>query len=135
MWKISLLIVFATVVVDETCVVVAVNEQTKGVNKFEITALCVVALLNTTHILTITEHIVDGVVHWVVEKASDVVLVGNDIGRVAVKNLTLLEDARRGAKFRPEVFLDFGDGVDADAIEAVGAYRGLDPDFKGRADP
>jgi len=123
------------VVVEETGVVVVVNEQTKGVNIFEIAALCVVALFDTTHILTITENIVDGVVHWVVEKASDVVLVGTNIGRVAVENLTHLEDARRGTKFRPEVFLDFGDGVDADTIEAVGAYEGLDPVFKGRADP
>lgn len=129
------MIVFATMVVEETGVVVVVNEQTKGVNIFEIAALCVVALFDTTHILTITENIVDGVVHWVVEKASDVVLVGTDIGRVAVENLTHLEDARRGTKFRPEVFLDFGDGVDADTIEAVGAYEGLDPVFKGRADP
>ena len=122
-------------VVEETGVVVVVNEQTKGVNIFEIAALCVVALFDTTHILTITKNIVDGVVHWVVEKASDVVLVGTDIGRVAVENLTHLEDARRGTKFRPEVFLDFGDGVDADTIEAVGAYEVLDPVFKGRADP
>ena len=122
-------------VVEETGVVVVVNEQTKGVNILEIAALCVVALFDTTHILTITEHIVDGVVHWVVEQTSDVVLVGTDIGRVAVEDLTHLEDASRGAKFRPEVLLDLGNGVDADAIEAVGAYEGFYPVFKGRADP
>jgi len=129
------LIVFATMVVEEAGVVVVVNKQTKGIQILESAGFSVIAGLYATHVFPSAENIVDGVVHWVVEKASDVVLVGTDIGRVAVENLTHLEDARRGTKFRPEVFLDFGNGVDADTIEAVGAYEGLDPVFKGRADP
>jgi len=55
------------VVVEETCVVVVVNEQAKGINIFEMAGLCVETLLDTPHVLTITKHIVNGVVHWVVE--------------------------------------------------------------------
>ena len=129
------MIVFATVVVEEAGVVVVVNEQTKGVKILESAGFSVIAGLDATHVCPSAENIVDGVVHWVVEQASDVVLVGTDIGRVAVEDLTHLEDASRGAKFRPEVLLDLGNGVDADAIEAVGAYEGFYPVFKGRADP
>lgn len=112
---------------EETGVVVVVNEQTKGVNILEIAALCVVALFDTTHILTITENIVDGVVHWVVENTRDVVLVGTDVGRVTVEGFAHLEDSSRCAKFRPEVLGDLGNSVDADTVEAVGAHEILNP--------
>ena len=122
-------------VVEETGIVVVVNKQTKGVNIFEMTGLCVETLLDTTHVLAITKNIVDGVVHWVVEKTSDVVLVGTDVSRVAVEDLTHLEDSSRGAKFRPEVLGDLGDSVDAKTIEAVRACEVLNPVFKGLTDP
>lgn len=99
-----------------------VNEQTKGVNIFEVLALCVIALLNIAHIHATAKHITDGVIHWVVKQCSDVVLVGADVSRVAVEGLTHLEDASRSSKFSPEVFWDLGDGIDTDAIEAVGAH-------------
>ena len=95
----------------------------------------IIAGLDAAHVLTIAENIVDGVVHWVVENTRDVVLVGSDVGRVTVEGFAHLEDSSRCAKFRPEVLLDLGNGVDADAIEAVGAYEGFYPVFKGRADP
>ena len=46
------LVVFATVVVEKTRVVVVVNEQTKGVQIFEITCFSIVAGLDATHICT-----------------------------------------------------------------------------------
>jgi len=62
-------------------------------------------------------------------------LVGTDVGRVAVEDLTHLEDTSGGAKFRPEVFGDLGDSVDAEAIEAVGACEVFNPVFKGLTNP
>jgi hypothetical protein len=72
------------VVEKETGVEVVVKEKTKGVNIFEITYLWVETRLDATQVLTILKDIVNGIVHWVVEQTSDVVLVGSDSVRVAV---------------------------------------------------
>ena len=55
-------------VVEETCVVVIVNEDTEGRDVTEVRCLLIVAGLDAAHILTIAENIVDGIVHRVVEK-------------------------------------------------------------------
>lgn len=111
-----------------------VNKETKGVQIFEMAGLCVVTLFDTAHVFAIAKNTGNGVVHWVVEQASDIVLVGTDVGRVAVEDLTHLEDSSIGAKFSPEVLGDLGDSIDADTIEAVGACKVLNPVFKGLTD-
>jgi hypothetical protein len=63
----SKLSVLALMVVEETSVVVVVDEDTKCVNVLKVRTLSVVSVLNLTHVLSGAEDVRDSVVHRVVE--------------------------------------------------------------------
>jgi hypothetical protein len=115
------------VVVEETCVVVIVNEDTEGRDVTEVRCLLIVAGLDAAHILTIAENIADGVVHRVVEKSGDWALIGTNVGGVSVKALTHLENTTRRSKLRPKVLANLRDRVNSNAVETVGRDEISDP--------
>jgi len=115
------------VVVEETCVVVIVNEDTEGRDVTEVRCLLIVAGFDATHILTIAENIVDGIVHRVVEKSGDWALIGTNVGGVSVKALTHLENTTRRSKLRPKVLANLRDRVNSNAVETVGRDEISDP--------
>lgn len=119
--------VAATVVVEETRVIVVVNEETKSIDVLEVGLFSVVALLEVSHVLTATKDIADGVVHGVVEKGGDGTLVRSDVSRVAVEALAHLENTSSLAKLRPEVFRNLGDGINSKTVEAIGINHKFDP--------
>jgi hypothetical protein len=119
--------VTATVIVEETRVIVVVNEKTKSINVLEVGLFSVVTLLEVSHVLTATKDVADGIVHRVVEKSGDGTLVRSDVSRVAVEALTHLENTSSLAKLRPEVFRNLRNGVNSKTIEAIGINHKFDP--------
>jgi hypothetical protein len=78
---------------------VVVNEKSKCAQVFEVGSLGVVSGLNVAHVLTISEDVVNSVVHWIIKEASNIVLVGTNISWVAIKALAHLENARCCTEF------------------------------------
>jgi hypothetical protein len=78
---------------------VVVNEKSKCAQVFEVGSLGVVSGLNVAHVLTISKDVVNSVVHWIIKEASNIVLVGTNIGWVAIKALAHLENARCSTEF------------------------------------
>jgi hypothetical protein len=122
-------------VAKETRIVVVVDEETEGGDVGEVTLLSIVAVLDVTHVLARAKHILDGVVHGVVEESGDVTLVGSDVSRVAVEVLSHLEDARGISELLPEVLSNFGNGVDTNTIEVVRGDEVLNPVLELATDP
>ena len=114
-------------VVQESRVVVVVDEDTQGINILEMLLFLVVPVLDVVHRLAASENVADRVIHWIVEKCGQMVLVRSYIGWVAVEALTHLEDSSGLSILRPEVFWHFRDRVDADSVEAVLLYDSFDP--------
>ena len=100
-------------VVEETCVVVIVNEDTEGRDVTEVRCLLIVAGLY--------------VVHRVVEKSGDWALVGTNVGGVSVKALAHLENTTRRPKLRPKVLANLRDRVNSNSVETVGRDEISDP--------
>jgi hypothetical protein len=125
----------ASVVAEEAGVVVVIDEDTKGRDVLEVALLLVVAVLDLAHVLSSAEDVGDGVVHGVVEKSGEVLLVGTDVGGIAVEALAHLEDTGGFTELRPEVLGHLGDGVNAEAVEAVGVDEVLDPVLELATDP
>ena len=121
-------------IVQESRVVVVVDEDTKGINILEVLLLLIVSILDAIHRLAASENVADRVVHGIVEKCSQMILVRSYVGWVAVEALTHLEDSSGLSVFRPEVFRYFRDCVDADSVEAVFLYDSTDPVLKVAAD-
>lgn len=59
----------------------------------------VVSGLNVAHVLTISEDVVNSVVHRIIKEASNIVLVRTNIGRVTIEALAHLENARCCTEF------------------------------------
>ena len=122
------------VLVQESSVVVVIDEDTKGswVSEF------LVDLLNSSsnglHGVVGTEDILDGVVHWVVENTGDEVLVWTNVVGVTVEALTHLEDTSGISVLLPEVLGDLRNGIDSNTIELVGVDQVLDPILKITSD-
>jgi hypothetical protein len=119
--------VCSTVVVQETGVIVIVNEKTEGINVCEVGFLSIVSVLDGAHVLLVTKDVVDGIVHRVVEEPSDAALVLSDVSGITVEALSHLEDAGGLTKFIPEILRNFGDGIDSQTIEAVGLNHEINP--------
>ena len=111
--------VLTSVVMKEACVVVIVNENSKGVNVFELWSFWVITWFNLVHSCTITENIGDSVVHGIIEETGDVILVGANVSRVAIENLAHLENTSRSTKLTPEILGNFRDSVDTDTVEII----------------
>jgi predicted small secreted protein len=111
--------ILALMVVKETRVVMIVNKDAKEVDILEIGVFSVVSVANLIHRLPIAENVIDRVVHWVVEQGRDIILVWGNVGRVSVEAFSHLENARSFTVLFPELAFDFGDCVNANAIETV----------------
>ena len=73
------------------------------------------------------KYIRNRVEHRVVKECGYRALVRSNIGRIAIEDLSHLENARSGTVFGPEVLGDFRDGVDANTVETVLGYDAFDP--------
>lgn len=114
----------------ETCVVVIVYEETESIDVAEFTLLLVEAVLDASHALTTLPYVLDGVVHGVIEETGQGLLVRSNIGRVTVEAFAHLENTSCLTVLFPEVFGDFRNGVDADAVKVVRLDGFVDPVFK-----
>jgi len=113
--------------VEETGVIVVVDEDTESIEISEVRTLLLISVLDAVHGLAATEDILDGVVHGVVEQTSDVLLVRTNVSGITVEALTHLEDTSGLAVLGPEVHGNLRDGVNTNTIERVGLHKVLDP--------
>lgn len=115
------------VLVQESGIVVVIDEDTKSgwVSEF------LVDLTNSTsdslHGLVGTEHILNCVIHWVVEKTGQEVLIWRDVVRISVETFTHLENTSRISILLPEVWFDFRNGINSNTIELIGVDQVFDP--------
>jgi hypothetical protein len=72
----------------------------------------------------------DSVVHRVVEKSSEDILIGTNVSRISVEALSHLENTRCGSILGPEVSRYFRNSVDTNTVETIGADEILYPVFK-----
>lgn len=121
------LLVLALMVVQETSVVVVVNEDSESVNVVEVIFFSVVARLNLAHVLSTSEHVANRVVHGVVEQTSKIVLVRSHVSGVSIEALSHLEDTGGFSILAPEIALDLGNGIDTDTVEVVLLNDALNP--------
>lgn len=80
-------------VIEEARIVVVVDEDAECVDVLEVIGFVVVLSSDLIHGLVAAKHVLDGVVHRIVEKCGDVVLVRTDVGSIPVKAFTHLEYA------------------------------------------
>jgi len=121
--------------VEESGVVMVINEDTKRMEILEVLAFSVVAVLNLVHGLTTAEHIQDSVVHWVVEHTSKVTLVGTNVSGITVEAFTHLEDSCGLTIFTPEILGNFRNSIDSDTIEVILINNTFNPVLEVLTDP
>lgn len=126
--------IWVIVLIQESGVVVVVNEDTKSIKVLEMTLLLLPSSRDLLHRLLSSEHVLDGIVHWVVEKPSDMILIRTDISWVTIEAFSHLEHSRSLSKLAPEVFWDLRDGINSNTIEAEVSDEALDPVFKVTSD-
>lgn len=119
--------------VQESGVVVVVDEDSESREILEGT-FSVVSVSDLVHALLSSENILDGVVHWVIEESSQVLLVWTNIVWISIEALSHLENARGLSIFRPELSFDFWDRVDSDSIKVVLLYQIVDPGLQVLSD-
>ena len=120
-----------SVVVEETRIVVVVNEHSQGVDIVEFVLFLRVPAANAVfHALIVLPNVYDGVIHGVVEQASEVVLVRSDITRVSVEHLSHLEHSSIVCVLLPEVFGYFRNSVNPNSVKIVGFNYILNPGFE-----
>ena len=114
-------------IVKETRIIVVIDKDTEGIDILEMLGLLVISVTDVVHGFRAAKDVADGVVHWVVEEGSQMVLIWSNIGGVAVEALTHLENSSSLTVLRPEVSRDLWDGVNPDSIEAILLDDTLDP--------
>jgi len=86
-------LVVTRVVAHEAGVVMVVNKKTEQAQVFEVALLSSVSVLDVAHAFACAEYVSNSVVHGVVEKTSDVVLVRADVSGISIEAFTHLENA------------------------------------------
>jgi hypothetical protein len=94
-----------------------VYEHSESINVFEISTFFFESVTNLIHALALPENIDNCVVHWIVEQTSEVLRVRTNIGRVSVEAFSHLKDSSTVSVFLPEIFGNFRNSVDSNAIE------------------
>ena len=117
-------------IVEETRVVVVVDKDTKSIDVLEVLGLLVIAVTDVVHGFRATENIADSVIHWVIEKCGQVVLIRSNIGWVTVEALSHLENSRSFTVLRPKVCWDLWDGINSNTVEVILIDDTLDPVFE-----
>ena len=82
-----------------------------------------------------SEHILDGIIHRIVEYSIKRTLVGSNIGGVSVEALSHLENSGALSILAPEVFGYLRDSIDSNSIETVGIDQILYPVLKVASNP
>lgn len=116
-----------SMIVKETRIVVVIDKDTEGIDILEVLGLLVISVTDVVHGFRATEDITDCVVHWVVEKCSQMVLIRSYVCRVSIEAFTHLEHACRFTVLRPKISWDFWNSVNPDSIEAILLNDALDP--------
>ena len=114
-------------IVKETRIIVVIDKDTEGIDILEVLGLLVVSVTDVVHGFRASEDVADGVVHWVVEKCCQMVLIRSYVCRVSIEAFSHLEDTSRLAILRPEIGWDLWDGVDSDTIKVILLNDALDP--------
>lgn len=115
------------VLVQESSVVVVVNEEAQSVHVFELGSLLCDSIFNVVHGLSRTPHVLDSIVHRVVEQTRHVVLVRTNIAGVTIEAFSHLEDSRGRTILSPEVLWYLWDSIDSYAVESISRHELLNP--------
>jgi hypothetical protein len=118
----------------ESSVIVIVDENTEGIDVFEFTILLSESVFDSIHALSRSKNILDGEIHWVVEKSGKMVLIWTNVVCISVEALSHLEHASSLSVLTPEIGWDFWDGVDSNTVELIGADQVFDPVLKVLSD-
>jgi len=122
-------------VVEETSVVVVINEEAERINVVEVRPFLIIPLHELVHVVSTTEDVANGVVHRIVEESGDVILIGTDVGWISVEALSHLEDSGGRSILSPERSFNFGNSVDTDSVKVVLLDDVMYPVFEGLANP
>lgn len=104
-----------------------IHEETKGVHIVERKILYRVPIVDVGEGLAVTEHIIDSVVHGVVEQGGDVILIRTHVLGITVEGFSHLENTCCLAILLPKVFSDLGDCVNAHAVKAILGDKAANP--------
>jgi len=114
----------------ESSVIVIVNEDTEGINILEFTIFFSKSVFDTVHAFSRSKYVLDGVVHWIIEKTVQILLIWSNVAWVTVEALSHLEDSGRLSVLSPEITFDFWYCVDSNTIELIGVDQVFNPGFK-----
>jgi len=115
------------VLVQESGIVVVIDEDTKSGWVSELLVDLADSVSDSLHGLLGTENILNCVIHWVVEKTGDKVLIWADVVRISIETFTHLENASGFSILLPEVLGDFRNSIDSNTIELIGVDQVFDP--------
>ena len=114
----------------ESSVIVVVDEDTKGINILEFTVFLGKSVFDLIHTFSRSKDVLDGVVHWIVEKTSEIVLIWSNVAWISVEALSHLENTSSLTVLTPELALDLWDCVNSNSIELIGVDQVFNPVFK-----
>ena len=106
-------------IVKETRIIVVIDKDTEGIDIFEVLGLLVVSVTDVIHGFRAAKDVTDGVIHWVVEKCSQMVLIRSYVCRVSIEAFSHLENTCRFSILGPKISWDLRDSVNPDTIEAI----------------
>jgi len=106
---------------------VVVYKYSEGINVVELRLLVSIGSSDTIHALTIGPNVLDGLVHRIIKKPRDVVLIVGHIVGVSVEALADGINPSSGCVLTPEVFGYFGNGIDSDSVQVVCFNEIFDP--------
>ena len=116
-----------SMIVKETRIVVVIDKDTEGIDILEVLGLLVISVTDVVHGFRATEDIADRVIHGVVEKSGQMVLIWSNIGWITIEAFSHLEDASSFSVFRPKVCWDLWNSINSNTIEAILLDDTLDP--------
>ena len=119
--------------VQESSIIMVINEDSKCVNIVELAILLVIPVGNALHALATSPGVLDCVVHGVVKNSTQMVLVGSYIGWVSIEAFSHLEYASSLSVLSPEVLWNFRNSVDSDSVKVVSLDEVLNPAFEVRS--
>lgn len=119
---------------EEASIVMVVNKDSKGINIGEMRTLGIITRLNSTHILCITENIINSVIHWVIEQASNTWLILTNVSWITVETFSHLENSRCWSEFCPKILWYFWNGVNSYTIETICGNETSNPTLEFRSD-
>jgi len=121
---------FVVISAHESGVVVVVNEDTKCIHVLEVGLLLGISVFDVFHTFMTSEHVLDCVVHRIIEETCEGSLVWSNISGISVEALSHLEHSGGLTVLGPEVFWDLWDGVDSNTVKAIVIDELLDPVLK-----